>query len=98
MVLFATISPAITAKAATVDSITVAGRIINIPPKGARTIIINECDISPKSERRVVDLDSVVEFRERIPLSFGHTFTLNYKRNLFCQRLCRTRRFNIHRD
>jgi len=83
MVLFATISPAITAKAATVDSITVAGRIINIPPKGARTIIINECDISPKSKRRVVDLDSVVEFRERIPLSFGHTFTLNYKRNLF---------------
>ena len=82
-VLFATIFPSVTVNATLVDSITVAGRVINIPPEGARTIIINECDIFNKSERRVVDLDSVVEFRERIPLSFGHTFTLNYKRNLF---------------
>lgn len=82
-VLFATIFPSVTVNATPVDSITVAGRVINIPPEGARTIIINECDIFNKSERRVVDLDSVVEFRERIPLSFGHTFTLNYKRNLF---------------
>lgn len=65
------------------DSITVTGKVSNIPPGGSKTIIINECDISHKSERRVADLDSSGYFCERIPFSSAHTFTVNYTRNLF---------------
>lgn len=39
-------------------SITVAGHIMNIPAGGSKTIIINECDISRESVRKVADLDS----------------------------------------
>lgn len=69
--------------AARTGSITVSGKVANIPAKGSRTIIINECDISNKSERRVADLDSLGQFCERIPFSSPHTFTVNYNRNLF---------------
>lgn len=64
-------------------SIIVSGRVSNIPADGSKTIIINECDISDKSERRVADLDSLGYFCERIPFSSTHTFTVNYARNLF---------------
>jgi len=66
-----------------IDSIIVSGRIINIPSDGSRTLIINECDISDKSERRIAELDSSCRFCEQIPFSFGHTFTINYNRRLF---------------
>ncbi len=72
-----------TAYAGQNDCITVSGRVINIPDNGSKTIIINECDISEKSERRVSDLDDNGVFSERIPFSFGHTFTVNYNRRLF---------------
>lgn len=68
---------------AAVDSVTVAGRIVNLPAKGARTVIVNECDISDKSERKVAEVDSAGAFMARIPFSFGHTFTINYKKRLF---------------
>ncbi len=69
--------------AAEENSIVVTGRVVNIPENGSRTIIINECDISDKSERRIVELDSVGGFDERIPLAYGHTFTVNYNRSIF---------------
>lgn len=69
--------------AASTDSITVSGRIFNVPENGSRTAIINECDISDKSERRVVETDSLGWFCERIPFSSAHTFTVNYNRKLF---------------
>lgn len=65
------------------NSIVVSGRVVNIPENGSRTIIINECDISDKDVRRVAELDSAGGFCERIPLSYGHTFTVNYNRSLF---------------
>lgn len=71
------------ALAAEDNSIVVSGHVINIPENGSRTIIINECDISQKSVRRIAELDSAGGFCERIPLSFGHTFTVNYNRSLF---------------
>ena len=61
------------------DSITVSGRITNIPEKGSRTLIINECDTYKKNERRIVDIDSSGFFCERIPFSSAHTFTINYR-------------------
>lgn len=64
-------------------SITVTGHIKNIPDGGSKTIIINECDISRKSVRKVADLDSLGRFNVKIPFSFGHTFTINYNRSLF---------------
>jgi len=72
-----------TAKAARTDSITVTGRVAGISGELPRTIIINECDCSDKSERRVAELDAAGRFGARIPLSFGHTFTVNYDRDLF---------------
>lgn len=65
------------------NSIIVSGRVVNIPENGSRTIIIDECDISDKSERRITELDSAGGFHERLPISYGHTFTVNYNRSLF---------------
>lgn len=78
---FLLVFPAVSAQLC--DSIIVAGRILNIPDGGSRTVIINECDISDKSERRVAEIDSLGRFCERIPFYGGHTFTLNYSRQLF---------------
>lgn len=65
------------------NEIIVAGKIDNIPVDGARTIIINECDVTDKSVRRVAEIDEEGKFCERIPFMFGHTFTVNYNRRLF---------------
>ncbi len=64
-----------------VDSIVVSGLITNIPVNGSKTLFINECDPSDKSERRLVEPDSMGRFREVIPFYFGHTFTINYNRS-----------------
>lgn len=66
-----------------VDSIIVAGQVTNIPADGSRTLIINECDPDDSSQRRIVTLESDGCFNEQIPFSFGHTFTVNYTRQLF---------------
>lgn len=63
------------------DSIVVSGVITSIPENGSKTIIINECDPSEKAERRLAEPDSAGHFREKIPFSFGHTFTVNYHGN-----------------
>lgn len=69
--------------AQSVDSVTVAGIVRNIPTDGQRTVIINECDKSDKSARIIAELSPDGSFRERMPISFGHTFTVNYNRSLF---------------
>lgn len=76
-------APALCAQS--VDSVTVAGIVRNIPEGGSRTVIINECDISDKSARIIADLDADGSFCKRMPLMFPHTFTVNYnhKRSLF---------------
>lgn len=48
-----------------------------------KTLIVNECDISDKSERCIAELDSAGRFDVRIPFYYGHTFTVNYNRRLF---------------
>ncbi|MDE6142804.1 MAG: hypothetical protein K2F94_01860 [Muribaculaceae bacterium] len=60
------------------DSITVAGRIINVVEGKPRTIIVNECDYASDSVREITEIDSAGNFNVRIPFSFPHTFTLNY--------------------
>lgn len=65
------------------DSITVAGRVVNIPAGKSCSVRINECDISVCDQRPYVDLDSAGYFRQRIPLSYPHTFTVCYDRRLF---------------
>lgn len=62
------------------QSFILAGRIVNIPEGGSRTMIINECDISPARARLVVEFDSAGRFQSTVPLSFGHTFSVNYSR------------------
>lgn len=46
-------------------------------------MIVNECDISTKSERRIAEIDSLGRFDVSLPFFHGHTFTVNYNRNLF---------------
>ena len=48
-----------------------------------KTLIVNECDISDKSERYIAELDTAGCFDVRIPFYYGHTFTVNYNRRLF---------------
>lgn len=60
------------------DSITVAGHFRNITEGMPRTLLIIECDISDKSVREVCELDSNDSFCHKIPLSYPHTFTINY--------------------
>lgn len=83
IIFVASVFIALAAKATLTDSVTVTGRVIGISEGKPRTIIINECDYSDKSERRIAELDSTGRFGERIPLSYGHTFTVNYNRSLF---------------
>lgn len=64
--------------AAAVDSITVAGKVRNMTDDMPRTIIINECDVSEKSVREICKLDSDGSFCQKLPLSYPHTFTVNY--------------------
>lgn len=66
------------AAGAPVDSITVAGRIVNIADGQAKTIIVNECDYSSLRVREITKVDSAGYFKVRIPFSYPHTFTLNY--------------------
>ncbi|MDE6304468.1 MAG: TlpA family protein disulfide reductase [Paramuribaculum sp.] len=65
------------------DSITVAGQISNIAEGMPRTVVIIECDISDKSVRKICELDSNNSFCARIPLSYPHTFTINYNTRNF---------------
>ena len=63
------------------DSITVAGRFRNIAENMPRITTIIECDISDKSVREICELDSNSSFCRKIPLSYPHTFTVNYNQN-----------------
>lgn len=65
-------------EAAATDSVTVAGKISGI--NGVTTLLVNECDISECSVRRVAETDSNGYFRTSIPLSYPHTFTVNFNR------------------
>lgn len=66
-----------------VNTIKVSGVVCGIPAEGARTLIINECDISDKSKRCIAELDSMGRFDVVLPYYYGHTFTVNYNRSLF---------------
>ena len=48
------------------------------PGNNPKTLTINECDYSDKSERRIAEPDSTGRFNEKIPFSYGHTFSVNY--------------------
>ena len=61
-------------------SFIVAGQVFNIPEGCSQTLIINECDPSPISKRAVIEFDSLGRFHEVMPISFGHTFSVNYAR------------------
>lgn len=63
------------------DSITVAGHVFNITDGMPHTLIINECDISNKSAREICELGEDGLFVKKIPLSFPHTFTVNFNRH-----------------
>ncbi len=63
------------------DSITVAGHVFNITDGMPRTLTIIECDISNKSAREICELGEDGQFVKKIPLSFPHTFTVNYNRH-----------------
>lgn len=70
-------------EAAPTDSIIVAGRIRNIADGMPHTVIVNECDISAKRVKEICELDEAGGFCCRLPLSFPHTFTINYNRRNF---------------
>ena len=63
------------------DSITVVGHIQNITGNMPRTLIINECDFFAGSGKAICEIDSDGAFYKRIPLSYPHTFTVNYNKN-----------------
>lgn len=67
--------------AASTDSITVSGKFTGIAADGRQSLIINECDICNKTVRRFVEFDSSGCFSEKIPFSYGHTFTIAYDGN-----------------
>lgn len=66
-----------------VCSIKVSGIVNGISGINPNTLIINECDISEKSERCIAELDSTGRFAVKLPFYYGHTFTINYGRGLF---------------
>ena len=66
------------------DSITVVGHIRNITGDMPRTLIINECDYWYGSDRAICEIDSDGAFYKRIPLSYPHTFSVNYNKNFIC--------------
>lgn len=78
-----TVFPGVDADAMVTRSVMVTGRVINQHADAPRTLIINECDVSDKSVRRVAELGPNGNFCERIPFYGGHTFTVNYNRDLF---------------
>ncbi|MDE7097078.1 MAG: hypothetical protein K2O47_06260 [Muribaculaceae bacterium] len=65
------------------DSIIVSGRFRNIVEGMPRTTVIIECDPSDKSVREICELDSNGSFCKNIPLSYPHTFTVNYNKRNF---------------
>lgn len=71
------------AETSTQDSIIVSGRFRNIAERMPRTATIIECDPSDKSVREICELDSNDSFCHKIPLSYPHTFTVNYNRRNF---------------
>ncbi len=71
------------AETSTQDSIIVSGRFWNIAERMPRTATIIECDPSDKSVREICELDSNDSFCHKIPLSYPHTFTVNYNRRNF---------------
>lgn len=64
-------------------SINVCGVVYGESGKIPRTLIVNECDICDNSKRCIAELDSAGHFDVCIPFYYGHTFTINYNRNLF---------------
>ena len=71
------------AETSTQDSIIVSGHFRNIAEGMPRTATIIECDPSDKSVREICELDSNDSFCHKIPLSYPHTFTVNYNRRNF---------------
>ncbi|MDE5629024.1 MAG: TlpA family protein disulfide reductase [Muribaculaceae bacterium] len=65
------------------DSITVSAHFRNIAEGMPRTATIIECDPSDKNAREICELDSNDSFCRKIPLSYPHTFTVNYNRRNF---------------
>ncbi|MDE5839759.1 MAG: hypothetical protein K2H49_02450, partial [Muribaculaceae bacterium] len=65
------------------DSITISGRFRNITEGMPRTTVIIECDPSDKTVREICELDSNDSFCHKIPLSYPHTFTVNYNKRNF---------------
>lgn len=64
-------------------SVNVSGVVSGLSVKSPKTLIINECDASEKSERCIAELDSAGRFDVDIPFYYGHTFTINFNRRLF---------------
>lgn len=64
-------------------SIKVSGVVYSKAEGAPQTLIVNECDICEKSKRCIVELDSAGRFDVCVPFYYGHTFTVNYNRNLF---------------
>lgn len=64
-------------------SINVSGLVHGESGKIPQTLIVNECDICDKSKRCIAEIDSTGHFGVDIPFYYGHTFTINYNRNLF---------------
>lgn len=62
------------------DSIIVSGHFRNIAEGLPHTTVIIECDRSDKSVREICELDSNDSFCHKIPLSYPHTFTINYNK------------------
>ena len=65
------------------DSITVTGHFRNVTGGMPRTAVIIECDPSDKTVREICELDSNDSFCHKIPLSYPHTFTVNYNKRNF---------------
>lgn len=61
-------------------SFILAGQVRNIPEDGSHTMIINECDPSAEDARIVVEFDSTGCFKAVVPLSYAHSFSVNYAR------------------
>lgn len=53
-------------------------RVSNIPADGSKTMVVNECDIVTHT-RHIEEFDEDGKFFVKVPINFGHTFTVNYK-------------------
>lgn len=63
------------------DSIIIAGRFRNIADVMPRTFIINDCEISSRRGKEILEIKEDGSFIQKIQLIFPHTITVNYNRN-----------------